>query len=69
MESNAPLQDRLWRVSHAHRFLERRRRIAQFRRVWKDVKQVAEWAFVIVVVLGFAALIVFLLFGMGNPLP
>lgn len=69
MESNAPLQDRLWRVSHAHRFLEQRRRIAQFRRVWKEVRMVAEWLEVIVVVLGFAALIAFLLFGVGNPLP
>jgi hypothetical protein len=30
---------------------------------------VAEWAFVIVVVLASVALIVFLLFGVGNPLP
>lgn len=69
MESNAPLQDRLWRVSHAYRFLERRRRWAQVKRAWKSVRMVLDWAFVIVVVLGFAALIVLLLFGVGNPLP
>lgn len=69
MESNAPVQDRLWRVSHAYRFLEQRRRVAQLKRAWKDIKQVGEWAFVIVVVLANAALILFLLFGIGNPLP
>jgi hypothetical protein len=30
---------------------------------------VLDWAFVSVVVLGFAALILLLLFGIGNPLP
>lgn len=69
MESNAPLQDRLWRVSHGYRFLERRRRWAQVKRVWKSVEQVVEWLEVIVVVLASVALILFLLFGIGNPLP
>lgn len=70
MANSEPIvQDRLWRVSHAYRFLERRRHIAQVKRVWKSVKQVVEWLEVIVVVLGFAALMLLLLFGIGNPLP
>jgi hypothetical protein len=70
MESNEPIvQDRLWRASHGYRFLMWRRRMAQLKRVWRDVRMVAEWLFVIVVVLGFAVLILLLLFGVGNPLP
>jgi hypothetical protein len=69
VESNAPVQDRLWRVSHGYRFLVWRRRITQVKRVWKDVKQVVEWLEVIVAVLASVALILFLLFGVGNPLP
>jgi len=63
------VQDRLWRASHGYRFLVWRRRVAQVKRVRKDVRMVLDWLFVSVVVLGFAALILFLLFGIGNPLP
>jgi hypothetical protein len=68
-KTEAPVQDRLWRASHGYRFLVWRRRIAWVKRVWKDVKQVVEWLEVIVVVLASVVLILFLLFGIGNPLP
>jgi hypothetical protein len=37
--------------------------------VWKVAKKVGETVFVALVVLGFATLALFLLFGVGNPLP
>jgi hypothetical protein len=70
MESSEPIvQDRLWRASQGYRFLKWRRRQTRLKRVWKVAKKVGETVFVALVVLGFATLALFLLFGVGNPLP